>query len=153
MTTMSTTTPENAELLSLIAEKRKDLDAFLSSVGPRKRRLLNVTIWGGTFAAALTAGPAAGGQPFTAWLTATLGLTSPSWRLLCAAAFMSSVAATVATQLLKSHSLEDRLARGLGAKAKLESLEAGVTLGYISRDDATAQYLKCVEEIALLRST
>lgn len=149
---MTTRTLETDDLLKLILEKRKDLDVFLSSVAPRKRRLLNVTIWGGTLAAALTAGPAAGGQSFTAWLTTTLGLTSPSWRLLCAAAFVSSVAATIATQMLKSHSLEERLTRALGARAKLESLEAGLTLGHISRDDATAQYLRCLEDVALLKT-
>ena len=149
---MTTRTLETDDLLKLILEKRKDLDAFLSSVAPRKHRLLNITIWGGTLAAALTAGPAAGGASFTAWLTTTLGLTSPSWRLLCAAAFVSSVSATVATQMLKSHNLEDRLTRALGARAKLESLEAGLKLGLVSRDDATAQYLRCLEDVALLKT-
>ena len=150
---MSTRTLEQEELRTLIAEKRRELDSFVASVAPRKRRLLNVTIWGGTLAAALTAGPAAGGQSFTAWLTSTLGLSGPSWRLLCAAAFVSSVAATVATQLLKSHNLEDRTTRALTARARLEALDVGLSLGRYSREEATDQYLKSLEDIALLRAT
>jgi MFS family permease len=148
-----TRTLEQDELRALITQKRTELDAFVAATGPRKRRLLNVTIWGGTLAAALTAGPAAGGQSFTAWLTSTLGLESPSWRLLCAAAFVSSVAATVATQLLKSHNLEERTTRALSARARLESLDVGVSLGRYSHEEATDQYLKCLEDVALLRST
>ena len=64
----------NDELLSRIRRKRADMDAFLSSAQPRKRRLINTTIVGGTLAAAFTAGPAVGGQSFTAFLTTTLGL-------------------------------------------------------------------------------
>ena len=74
------------ELVTRIRQTRADLDAFLAAAVPRKRRLLNTTILGGSLAAALTAGPAVGGQSFTAWLTATLALESPSWRLLCGVA-------------------------------------------------------------------
>ncbi len=138
------------ELLSRIRDKRTVVDAFLSRTQPRKRRLLNTTIVGGTLAAALTAGPAAGGQPFTAWLTATLGLQSPSWRLLCAAASVSSVLATVATQLLKSNNIEERVARAQACRAKLEVLDTAVTLGQLDGEQATSEYLKCVEDAAFL---
>src|SRR5262245_62836381 len=91
-----------ADLLARIQAKRQDVNAFIATALPRKRRLLNVTIFAGTLAAAFTAGPAVAGQPFTAWLTMTLGLESPAWRLLCGAATACSLSATVATQLLKS---------------------------------------------------
>jgi hypothetical protein len=149
---MTTKTLQKDDLLRLIEGKRRDLDGFLASAAPRKKRLLSITVWGGTLAAILTAGPAAGGATFTAWLTQTLGLTSPSWRLLCGAAAICSIAATLATQLLKSNNLEDKLTRALGARAKLEALEAGISIGYINHDDAAAQYLRCVEEVAFLRS-
>jgi len=140
------------ELLSQIRRKRAQLDSFLSGARPRKRRLLNTTILGGTFAAALTAGPAIGGQTFTAWLTSQLGLTSPSWRVLCGAASVCSVMATVATQLLKSHNVEEHVARAQGCRAKLEVLEVGLTIGQMDVRQATSEYLKCVEDAAFIEA-
>src|SRR2546422_9700939 len=93
----------NDDMVSRIRQKRTQLETFLSAARPRKRRLLNTTIVGGSLAAALTAGPAIRGQSFTAWLTGVLGLMSPSWRLLCGAASGCSGLATVATQMLQSH--------------------------------------------------
>jgi hypothetical protein len=145
-----TSAAPNDELLSRIRRKRADMDAFLSAAQPRKRRLINTTIVGGTLAAALTAGPAVGGQSFTAFLTTTLGLTSPSWRVLCAAASVSSIAATVATQLLKSRNVEEHVARAQGCRAKLEVLDLGLTIGQLDPAQATAEYLKCVEDSAFL---
>src|SRR5262245_48483789 len=106
-----TTTDSTEELATRIRQKRQQVEAYLRSAQPRKRRLLNMTIGGGTLAAALTAGPAVGGQAFTTWLTQTLGLQSPSWRLLCGAASVASVVATVSTQLLKSHNVEANVAK------------------------------------------
>jgi hypothetical protein len=145
-----TTALSNDELLGLIRQKRGRIDAYLSAARPRRERLLNTTIIGGTLAAALTAGPAVGGQGFTSWLTAALGLMSPSWRVLCGLATVCSVLATLATQLLKSHNVEEHVVRAQSCRAKLEVLEVGVTLGHIDPPHATTEYLKCVEEAALL---
>lgn len=71
----------SAELLARATRKRQDVERFIAGAHPRKRRLLNVTIVGGTLAAALTAGPAAGGPSFTAWLTSPFGLGNPAWQL------------------------------------------------------------------------
>jgi hypothetical protein len=138
------------ELVSHIKEKRRHVEAFIARAVPRKRRLLNLTIVAGVVAAALTAAPAVGGQPFTAWLTGMLNLTAPSWRLLCGAASLCSVLATVATQLLKSDRLEERVARALSCRAKLEVLEIGIATGQVSASQATSEYLRCAEEAALL---
>jgi hypothetical protein len=140
------------DIVSRLREKRLELDRFLNTARPRKRRLINTTIVGGSLAAALTAAPALGGQSFTAWLTSVLGLTSPSWRLLCGTASICSLTATVATQLLKSHNVEEQVARAQACRAKLEVLEVGVTLGQLDVRQATAEYLKCVEDAAFLES-
>jgi hypothetical protein len=142
----------NDEMVSRIRQKRTQLETFLSAARPRKRRLLNTTIVGGSLAAALTAAPALGGQSFTAWLTGALGLASPSWRLLCAAASVCSVTATIATQLLKSNNIEEHVTRAQGCRAKLEVLEVGLTMGQIDTRQATSEYLKCVEDAAFLDS-
>jgi hypothetical protein len=140
----------NEDLLSRIRQKRLQVERFISAELPRKRRLLNMTILGGTLAATLTAFPAVGGQSFTAWLTKTFGLGSPSWQILCGAASISSIVATVATQLLKSHHIEEHVTRAQGCRAKLEVLEVGLTGGQLQAPQATTEYMKCVEEIAFL---
>jgi hypothetical protein len=147
-----TKTVSNEELLDRIKLKRGQLETFLSKARPRKRRLLNTTIVGGTIAAALTAVPAVGGPSLTAWLTGILGLVSPSWRVLCAAASVCSVMATVATQLLKSQNIEENVTRAQGCRAKLEVLEVGLTMGHIDPRQATSEYLKCVEDAAFLEA-
>ena len=138
------------ELLSRVRAKRAQLSTFLAAAKPRRRRLLNMVVLGGSLAAALTAGPAIGGQSFTAWLTATLGLTSPSWRLLCAAASVCSLMATISTQVLKSHNIEENVAKAQACRAKLEVIETGLSLGQLDVKQATDHYLRCVEDAAFL---
>jgi hypothetical protein len=144
------TTNVRDDLLARIREKRQQVEIFVGGALPRKRRLLNITIFGGALAAAFTAGPAAGGASFTAWLTSTFGLTSPSWQLLCGAAAVCSVAATVSTQLLKSQNIEEHVTRAQSCRAKLEVLEVGLTTGHIDTTQATSEFIRCVEEVSFL---
>ncbi len=138
------------DLTRRLKEKRAQVDTFIAGAVPRRRRLLNTTIVGGTLSAALTAGPAAGGTTFTAWLTHAAGLSGPSWQLLCGLAAVCSIAATLATQLLKSNNLEEKVTRAQGCRAKLEVLEVGLATGQLDQPRAAAEYLKCVEEVAFL---
>jgi hypothetical protein len=146
---MSTSEPR-LDIMQRIQQKRSQLEKFLTTAKPRKRRLVNTNIIAGSLAAALTAGPALGGQSLTAWLTGLMGLSSPSWRLLCAGACFSSVVATIATQVLKSNNIEEHVSRAQGCRAKLEVLEVGLSAGQLDPKQATSEYLKCVEEIAFL---
>lgn len=148
--TDSTPGPAVAALLDRVARKRQDMERFVAGALPRKRRLLNVTIVGGTLAAAFTAGPAAGGASFTSWLTSTFGLGSPAWQLLCGAATACSVGATVATQLLRSQNIEEHVTRAYSCRAKLEVLEVGLSTGVIDLKQATAEFVRCVEETSFL---
>jgi MFS family permease len=138
------------DLLARIQDKRRQVENFVVSAVPRKRRLLNVTIVGGTLAAAFTAGPAAGGATFTGWLTSTFGLTAPAWQILCGAAAACSVAATVSTQLLKTQNVEEHVARAQSCRAKLEVLEIGLTTGHLETAQATTEFIRCVEEVSFL---
>ena len=146
-------TDASAQLLTRIADKRRQVERFIARALPRKRRLLNVTLVGGTLAAALTAGPAAGGASFTAWLTRTFELTSPSWQLLCGVASLCSIAATVATQLLKSQNVEEQVAKAQSCRAKLEALQVGLETGSVEMSLATSEYIRCVEESAFLEGS
>src|SRR5262249_13679647 len=127
-------------------------ERFLAGAVPRRRRLLNTTIVGGTVAAALTAAPAVGGASFTKWLTAALSLTSPAWQLLCGAAAGSSIAATVATPLLEAPDLEEHGAHAQSCRAKLEVLEAGLRSGRVDPGQAANDYMRCVEEVAFIET-
>jgi MFS family permease len=137
-------------LLTQIATKRTQVDRFVAAAAPRKRRLVNLAIVAGTLAAALTTGPALGGQTFTAWLTKSFGLASPAWQLLCGGAAICSVSATVATQLLKSQNVEEHVARAHSCRAKLDVLEIGLKTGQIDVPRATSEYMRCLEESAPL---
>ena len=138
------------ELLTRVRTKRAQLSTCLAAAKPRRRRLLNTVVLGGSLAAALTAGPAIGGASFTAWLTATLGLTSPSWRLLCGVASVCSLMATISTQMLRSHNIEENVVKAQACNAKLEVIETGLALGQLDLKQATDHYLRCVEESAFL---
>jgi hypothetical protein len=139
-------------LLAQVRAKRTEVERFLAAAVPRRRRLLNTTIVGGTVATALTAAPAVGGQGFTKWLTTAFSLTSPAWQLLCGAAAVSSIAATVATQLLKSQNVEEQVARAQSCRAKLEVLEAGLKTGRVDPGQAANDYMRCVEEVAFIHT-
>jgi hypothetical protein len=153
MTVMAAASSDpRADLRQRILAKRDQIETFIAEEGPRKRRLLNTTIVGGTLAAALNTGPAIGGQPFTAWLTGTFGLTAPAWQLLCGAAAMCSISATVATQLLKSRHVEERLTKAESCRAKLDVLEVGLSTGHLDVHQATSEFLRCLEDTAFLRS-
>ena len=145
-------TGSNEELLSLIRQKRAQLERFLATARPRKRRLHNTSIFGGSLSAALTAAPAIGGQPFMAWLTHMLHLTSPSWRILCALAAVCSAAAAIASQLLKSHNIEEHVTKAEGDLAKLEGLEVSLAMRQVDLQHATTEYLKCVEDARFIEA-
>ena len=140
------------ELLSRMHQKRSQLERFLAKNRPRKRRLHNTSIFGGSLAGLLTAAPAIGGQPFTAWLTHILNLNAPSWRILCASATVCSAIATVASQSLKSHNIEEHVIKAESSLAKLEALEVSLAMHHIDLQNATAEYLKCVDDARFIEA-
>jgi MFS family permease len=139
------------DLLLWIRAKRAKVEIYLAGAAARRRRLLNLTIIAGTFAAALTAAPAFGGKPLADWLTTTLGLSSPSWRLLCALAAVCSIAATIATQLLKSHNVEEHLARAQDLQARLEVVDVGVMSGKLDYSRAADEYEACIKAASFIQ--
>ena len=92
-----------------------------------------------------------GGKSFTAWLSGIFGLSSPSWQILCGAAAISSLVATVALQLLKSHRLEENVAQAQICSAKLDILELGLASGQLDEKQALTEYIRCVEGMAFLQ--
>lgn len=138
-----TTSPETSDaILEQIRAKRRNLASYVTITEPRGVRLNNLSIICGSIATVLTAGPAIGGQT----LTDALGGpgSSWSWRLLCAGAAVSSLIATVATNIYKSREISSRLAKANACDAKLEILEIGIDLRKITDDEALSRYSECI---------
>jgi hypothetical protein len=148
---MAGKTSPTLDLNESIRSKSEQVERFLAKARPRKRRLLNATLIGGSLSALLTAGPALGGKSFTDWLSTTFGLEAPAWRLLCAAAAMASFVATLATQFLRSHSVEENLAKAQMAGAKLEILLIGLASGQMDEKQVLSEYIRSVESLAFLQ--
>ncbi len=150
---VSVTRPDAEDgLISRVRATRGEVSRYLRATGTRRRRLLNLSIVAGAIATALTAAPALGGKTLADWITATFGLTSPSWQILCVLAAVCSLTAAVATQLNNSKNYEEHIARAQQARATLEMLEIGVTSGHLGRRDATDQYLKCIENSSFIEA-
>lgn len=152
---MEQTQPADADaraaVMDRVRTKLGEVDDFLAHAGGRRRRLTNITIVGGGTSALLTAVPALGGSSFSTWLERTAGLSSPAWQILCALAAACSLAATIATQLLKAHHYEEDIVRAQGVRGSLEGLEIGLDTGTVSAADGTAKLLQTVETSAFVR--
>jgi hypothetical protein len=141
---------EPDRLLSELRHQRDLLTRFLRRNQPRQQRLSILAVGSSSLAALLTAAPALGGPSFTAELTKLLGLQSPSWRWICAAAALLSTLASTCSQLLQSSRLEEKVGRCQSAMARLDALELGLDLGQFTRDFAAETLVACVEASAAL---
>jgi MFS family permease len=133
-----------------IAARREAVDAYLRTARVRQRRLLVVGVVAGAVASALTAGPAIGGGAFSDRVTEGLGLSTPAWQLLCLAASVCSLTAALATQLLRSQRLEERIAQAQLARTKLELVDLGLAVGRVSSDQAVTELATCAELTSFL---
>nr|WP_296069953.1 hypothetical protein [uncultured Actinoplanes sp.] len=150
MTNLSIVSGAPADLLATIRDLRERADAYVLSACSRRRLLVNVTLIAGALATFLTAAPAFGGRSFADWLTSVFGLSAPAWQLLCAAAATCSLASTIATQLLKSHGLDEHVAAAQTVRAQLQTLEIRAGLHQIGQTEAVAELIKCVEDAAFV---
>ena len=138
-------------LLARLRDKRRRIASFTDRVAPRGAYLTNTGIVASAVATLLSAGPAIGGLRLTQAL-GSAGENSPSWRILCAAAALCSLASTIATNLFRSHDIACRLARAQACDAKLESLELLVELKQLTLKEATARYEKYLPEVSFIPS-
>ena len=137
--------------LSVLIKGMKDKVAkYLVHARSRQRRLLSLAIVGGALATALTASPALGGTSLSDWMDSTFGFSAPAWQILCAAAAICSVAATISTQMLKSNNLDERVARAEAVKARLEILDLGRATGQLTPEQAVTEYAACVEQASFI---
>jgi hypothetical protein len=138
-----------AQLVDRIAARRAGIAAYLRQIRPRRNRLGDLAVVASAVAAALTAGPALGGPAFAETAREGLGLTTSSvvWQMLCAGALAMSLLATVATNLLRTRDLADRVAAAEACNVALEGLEASLQFGRMPVEDAVDLYQQYVARI------
>lgn len=139
-----------SEVSVWVERRRIEVEEYLDRMQARQRRALNVALVAGASASVLTASAAIGGQPLANWVTVTFGLSS--WQILCVVATICSLAAAIATQLLKSHNVDDRIARAQSARAKLDIIRFGLSTGHLTETDAAADYNASVELSSFISS-
>jgi hypothetical protein len=135
-----------------VERRRVEIGEYLDRMQARQRRALNVAIVAGACASVLTASAAIGGQRLANWLSLSFGLPSPAWQILCAVATVCSLAAAIATQLLKSHNVDERVARAQTARAKLDIIRFGLATGHLTEADAAAEYNASIELSSFISS-
>ena len=141
-------TPEpNVVLLQKIVEKRRELANYLRMTEPRSVRLTNIAIVCGAISAVLTATPALGGNDLVKWLTAALDSPLPIWQLLCFGAMICSVAATIATNMSKSHETTARVMKAQACDSKLEGLETLLEVGSVDTESASTQFADAIKDV------
>jgi hypothetical protein len=138
------------DLSAHIERFRSQVAAYLVRARARQRRLINLAIVAGAVATVLTASPALGGLALPDWLNETFGLTSPAWQVLCAGAALCSLAAAISTQLMKSHAIEEHVARAEAVRAKLEALDLGRITGRLTPEQVATEYSACIEQASFL---
>lgn len=88
-------------------------------------RLSLVSVISSALAAALTAGPALGGEGFTDSVAGACntGEDSTFWRVLCLLALVESVISAIAVNLSRSRNWEARIISAEACNAELEGLQ------------------------------
>jgi MFS family permease len=138
------------DLSVVIKATLDEVTAYLRNARARQRRMLNLAVLAGALATALAASPAIGGKALSDWLSATLELSIPGWQVLCALAAACSLVAAIATQLLKSENLEERVARAESVRARLGILNMGRITGSLTPAQVSTEYAACVELISFI---
>lgn len=137
------------ELLVRIQVRRASINAYVREKRPLGNRLANISIVSSAIAAALTAGPAAGGLTFAQTVQKSLSLAQSStvWRALCLGAVIVSLVAAISANLNKSSNLTARINVAEACSADLEGLQALVEFGELPVKDAVAVYRQLVTKI------
>lgn len=143
---------KNAEaLLEKIKAKRLEIADYLKKNEPRHSRYVTISIVAGALAAALTAGPAAGGTGFIESAKEVVSFGIPVWQVLCLLATLFSMAAVISNGLLKTRDLTSKISQVRGCDAKLEGLEIMLVMDQIELKQATSLYTQYLTEIPHVR--
>lgn len=149
--------PEDTDwqrLLDRIKDRRETLDVYLRAARPRADHLTQVSIVSSALAAALTAGPAVGGQRFVDRVAGELEIGgSAVWRPLCLLAMLISIVAAISTNLSKSKNTEARIVSVEATNAELEGLQALIEFDQVALEDAIKLYQQYVARVPFVSET
>jgi hypothetical protein len=147
---MSETMDTREKLQQRIHEKQAQIQAFLAKAEPRSTLLTVTSIVCSGVAALLTAGPAAGGLPFSQALSQAVGTRTAAWRWLCVAATVFSFLSTTMLAMYKVQDLANKVAKSQAARARLEALETYLETTDLSMQHATDQYTQILQEVSFM---
>jgi len=137
-------------LLTKIKTKRQQISEYLAKTEPRYYLLMNCSIFGSAVAAALTAGPAFGGESFISFIKEKEIMVSfgkPIWQMLCLVATILSTLAVIAFGILRSYRITSKISSARSCDAKLEGIQTMLELGQANVEQATQDYTQCLVEI------
>lgn len=140
------------ELLDRIKARRATITTFVRNLERRGVRLTNLSIICSAVTTALTAGPALGGERFTAGMQGLFQLSSgaPVWRVLCLGAVILSIVAAVSTTMYKSHDMAARLTKAQACNANLGGLETAVAFQQVGINDGVKLFQQYLAEVAFI---
>ena len=146
---------DSSQLLRLIKNRRRSVDAYLGSARPRAERLTYASVISSALAAALTAGPALGGERLTGQFADSLQMSgAPAlWRFLCLLAMVASITAAITANLSKAKNAEARIVNAEACNAELEGLQTLVEFQQIPLEDAVKLYQQYVARIPFVPET
>jgi hypothetical protein len=131
-----------------IKDRRDTLDVYLRVKRPRADRLTHASIVSSALSAALTAGPAVGGQRFVDRVAGSLDIQGESvWRPLCLAAMVISIVAAITTNLSKAKNTEARIVNVEATNAELEGLQTLIEFEQLSLEDAVKLYQQYIARV------
>jgi hypothetical protein len=143
------------ELLKRIQECQSGIREYVREKQPRSNRLANISIVSSAIAAALTAGPAAGGATFAKTVQQGLGWEQSSsvWRLLCLAAVIVSVVSAISANVNKSNNLAAHISAAEDCNAELEGLRAQVEFNNMPLAAAVTEFRELIRKIPFVPFT
>ena len=143
---------DELRLLAKIADQIGRIEAFLRRARPRQTRLTVVTIVSAALAAALTAGPALGGKPFTGWAQEITGVEDSSyvWRLLCLLAMLVSITAAICANLNQASKTESRVVSAEVCRTELACLQTLIEFRQIPVSEGLKLYQQHLSRVPFL---
>lgn len=140
------------QLLTLIENRRRYINIYLTRARSRAQRLTLTSIISSSLAAAFTAGPALGGPPFTLALANSLSLDGAAavWRPLCLLAMIVSVVAAITATLSKSGNAELGISNAEACNTELHLLSTFLEFDQIPLKEALKMYQESVSKIPFI---
>jgi hypothetical protein len=140
------------ELAVTVSARRADVQKYLTQTRSSISRWATISLICSAIAAALTGGPALGGQQFTTAIQAGLSLPDAAqvWQPLCLGAIIATVLAAIATQLCRSRKTGGRITVAEEANGALEGILVDLKCTEITTAETLNRYRKVADKIGFV---